>query len=237
MKGTWEKLIHMFLDVFLPQRCLKCDASGEAFCAYCQKASYKTGGQCLICGFRNGTGKFCPPCRKLSTSDVDRVLWAGRYDGALKDAVWELKYKNRKALAKPLASMLFQKFCEIFPDFKSEEFVAIPIPLHKNKLRQRGFNQAELLAREFSHLSNIQLLTNQLLKIKETPAQVEVASKEDRIKNLEEAFLVNIPIPAVTIILIDDVATTGATLIHAAHALRKAGAKKIIGLVVAHGSG
>ena len=140
--------------------------------------------------------------------------------------------------------MLFQKFSEILPNFRNEEFLAIPIPLHKNKLRQRGFNQAELLAREFSKLSKVQLLTNALIKIKETPAQAEVSNKEARIKNLDGAFLVNPksfnyltaqPLNHLTIILIDDVSTTSATLIHAAKALQAAGAKKIIGLIVAHG--
>ncbi len=90
-----EKLIHTtrliskrVLELLLPQKCLKCGARGEVFCVKCQNTSYKSGGQCIICGFRNGTGKFCAPCRKLSASDVDRVLWAGKYDGALKDAVW-----------------------------------------------------------------------------------------------------------------------------------------------------
>ena len=78
-----------------------------------------------------------------------------------------------------------------------------------------------------------------LIKIKETPAQVEVKDKEKRIKNLEGAFSVTENVLSFTkyktIILIDDVATTGATLIHAARALEKSGAQKIIGLVVAHG--
>ncbi|HEY4475694.1 MAG TPA: ComF family protein [Candidatus Paceibacterota bacterium] len=253
MNRALEKLIHTtrliskhVLGLLLPQKCLKCGAPGKAFCSDCQRASYKAGGQCLICGFRNGTGGFCPPCRKSSSASLEKVLWAGRYDGALKGAVWELKYKNRKTLAEPLARMLFQKFSEIFPDFKNGEFLAIPIPLHKSKLRQRGFNQAGLLAKEFSRLSNIRLLTNSLLKIKETPAQVEAKNKEERIKNLEGAFVVNLPLHnpllikegemgVTTIILIDDIATTGATLIHAANALKLAGAQKIIGLVVAHG--
>ena len=251
MKTVWGKFIHTTrliskhtLGLILPQKCLKCGEADEVFCLNCQNASYKAGGQCLICGFRNGMGKFCPPCRKSSGGGLESVLWAGRYDGALKDAVWELKYKKRKTLAEPLARMLFQKFSEILPNFRNEEFLAIPIPLHKNKLRQRGFNQAELLAREFSKLSKVQLLTNALIKIKETPAQVEVSNKEARIKNLDGAFLVNPksfnyltaqPLNHLTIILIDDVSTTSATLIHAAKALQAAGAKKIIGLIVAHG--
>ena len=137
--------------------------------------------------------------------------------------------------------MLLRKFSEIFPDFESGNFIIISIPLHKNKLRRRGFNQAELLAREFSKLSNIQLLTNSLLKKKQTPAQVDVQNRETRLKNLEGAFSASADLLAAqsvgrkAVILIDDVSTTGATLIHASRALTQAGAKQIIGLVVAHG--
>lgn len=254
MNLSRERIIHttrlicgQVLDLFFPQKCASCAKPGEPLCAACQRVLFKPGGQCLICGFRNGTGKICSPCTWKSGFQVEaelpqnlkQVLWAGRYDGALKDAVWELKYKRRKTLAGPLAEMLFQKFSEIFPDFRNEEFFVIPIPLHKNKLRQRGFNQAELLAREFSRLSKIQLLANLLLKVKETSAQVDVQNREARIKNLEGAFSATenalIFTKYKTIILIDDISTTGATLLHASRALASAGAQKIIGLVVAHG--
>jgi len=121
--------------------------------------------------------------------------------------------------------------------------VIIPIPLHFKKEYERGFNQAKLLAQEFGKLAGIPCLTNILIKTKETPAQVAVENKELRIKNLENAFQINpkasqsdLKLLAFgTIILIDDVATTGATLSHAASALEKIGIKKIIGLVLAHG--
>ena len=131
-----------------------------------------------------------------------------------------------------------------FSQQNASSFAIIPIPLHFKKQYERGFNQAELLSKEFSRLSNIPLLANTLLKIKETPAQVETPNKELRIKNLEKAFQINPKISksdlmlltSGALILIDDVATTGSTLFHAASALRIAGAKKIIGLVVAHGA-
>ena len=236
------------LDLFFLQKCTGCAKPGEVLCAACRSALFKPGGQCLICGFRNNNGKICPKCLTWKSGfqvktgfPFKRALWTGRYDGALKDAVWDLKYKNRKTLAEPLAWMLFQKFSEMFPDFKNTSFVVIPIPLHKNKLRRRGFNQAELLAREFSRLSHISLLTNSLLKIKETPAQVDAPDRETRLKNLEGAFaadskkLTAYGLQHKAIILIDDVSTTGATLIHASAALQHAGAQKIIGLVIAHG--
>jgi len=122
---------------------------------------------------------------------------------------------------------------------KSEtSFAVIPIPLHFKKEYERGFNQAELLAREFCKITSIPLLTSVLKKTKETQEQVKVENKELRLTNLENAFSVSLSNPVAkwpTIILIDDVSTTGATLTHAGNALKEAGAKNIIGLVVAHG--
>src|SRR3989338_1128582 len=236
MKTDWKNNIHMFsaliLNLILPRSCAGCGKSNEAFCENCQGISYKYGAHCLICGFRNNDGKICYEhlLGKLN------VLWAGRYDGALREAVRQLKYRKRKELAEPLGNLLYKKFKEIYPEIKSKNCAVIPIPLHFKKEHERGFNQAELLAREFSKLSKVQFLTNMLIKIKETPAQVEVKDKEKRIKNLEGAFSVNPKLSASnlqlltsnTLILIDDVSTTGATLIHAAKALQKSGAEKII---------
>ncbi|OGF61941.1 hypothetical protein A2926_00475 [Candidatus Giovannonibacteria bacterium RIFCSPLOWO2_01_FULL_44_40] len=260
MNLAWKKLIHTFLNLILPRSCAGCGAKNEIFCGNCQLASYKRGAQCLFCGFRNQTGAVCQSCKNVKHSMFDKtavkhVLWVGRYDGALKEAIWQFKYKKRKELAAPLAEMLWNKFLEInIMNVENatlkDNHAIIPIPLHFKKEYERGFNQAELLAREFCKLSNIQCLTNVLIKTRETKAQVAVDNKELRIKNLEGAFCINPKISqsnlslltSHALILIDDVATTGATLIHASETLakvglpcRQAGAKKIIGLVVAHG--
>ncbi|OGF82464.1 hypothetical protein A2924_01250 [Candidatus Giovannonibacteria bacterium RIFCSPLOWO2_01_FULL_44_16] len=128
---------------------------------------------------------------------------------------------------------------DFFPgDFEDGGFAVIPIPLHFKKQYERGFNQAELLAREFCKITGLPLLTDVLQKTKETQEQVKVENKELRLTNMEDAFEVSLGNPIakrLNIILIDDVSTTGATLTHAANALKNAGAKNIIGLVVAHG--
>ncbi len=243
MQNPLRNIIHivkqMGLDILLPSSCAGCGRQKEAFCASCREASYKYGAGCLYCGLRNQTGLLCPKCRRIK--NLSNVLWAGRYFGPLKEAIGQLKYKRRTELAAPLGGMLYKKFLEIHPDYKKERFIIIPLPLSYEKEKARGFNQAELLAKEFSGISRISLLTHSLLKIKETPAQVEVKEKDKRIKNLEGAFLADpkklmaYGVQHKAVILIDDVATTGATLEHASGALAQAGAQKIIGLVVAHG--
>ncbi len=133
--------------------------------------------------------------------------------------------------------MIARKFGKFYQT--NDNFAVIPIPLHFKKEHERGFNQALLLAQEFSKQTKIPIETNILQKVRETKTQVETENKESRTNNLEDAFRadakVSENIKNKTIILIDDVSTTGATLVHAADALTKAGAKNIIGLVVAHG--
>ena len=258
------------LDFLIPRRCAGCGKSNEAFCPVCRKASLQKSAGCLLCGFRNNTGEFCSDCRRKYAPPLKSVIWAGRYDGELKKALWELKYGKRRELARPLAEMLAEKFamfCEnsrqasILEDLAQRDgasrairqqadmrvlqnaalvgnFITIPIPLHFKRQYERGFNQAELLAKEFSKITGIAMRNDILKKIKETPAQVEVQNKELRLKNLGDAFQISLSNPIAkwpTIILIDDVSTTGATLMHAADALKKSGAKNITGLVVAHG--
>lgn len=241
MKTGWKNNIHTFsvrlLNLILPRSCAGCRKSNESLCENCQALSYKYGAHCLICGFRNNDGKICHEHLMGRLS----VFWAGRYDGALREAVKQLKYRKRKELVEPLANLLYKKFKEIYSNHNKENFLIVPVPLHFKKEHEREFNQAEFLARNFSKISGIEIKNNILEKIKETPAQVEVKDKEKRIKNLEGAFsadakkLMAYGVERKAIILIDDVATTGATLMHASRALKKAGIEKIIGLVVAHG--
>lgn len=216
------------LDFFIPRACAGCGIAGEAFCTACMAESLQKSFGCLLCGFRN-KGEFCAECRRKRKPALNSAIWAGRYDGKLKQAIWELKYGKRREMARPLAELLVRKANAL-----REPSLVIPIPLHFKRRHERGFNQAELLAREFSKITGIPARTDILEKIKETPAQVEVQDKELRLQNLEGAFRVNGNI-GTQIILIDDVATSGATLMHAARALKDAGAKKITGLVVAHG--
>ena len=236
MQGNkWVKII---LEILAPRTCAGCGKSEETFCSLCAKTAYKFGASCIFCNQRNGTGRICPKEGRLT----ERMFWAGEYKDALKNAIWELKYKKRKELAKPLAKLIFKKFIEFYPKYKPENFTIIPIPMHEKKENERGYNQAKLLADEFGKISGIAVL-NLLQKNKETLAQIETKTKEERMKNLESAFEVNKkidPSPAwvnETIILIDDVATTGATFLHAASALKKEGFDKIICLALAHGYG
>ena len=119
----------------------------------------------------------------------------------------------------------------------ADDWLIIPVPLSKNRLKERGYNQAELIAEYFSEKIKIQICAGALMKTKDTPAQVSVKNRKERLKNLDGAFAVKNPelVEGKNIILIDDVSTTGATLREAKKTLKLAGAKKVLALVVARG--
>lgn len=234
------KIANFIMDAVAPRQCAGCHKIKEILCLSCLNSSFKIGVSCVFCNFRNNTGQICKECRKKYEPEFEQVFWAGEYTNALKSAIWELKFGKRKELIGPLAELLYKKFAEFYGKSKTENFIVIPIPMHPKKKHKRGFNQAELIAKEFAKLSGIDIAANLLIKTKETQTQVETKTKEERIKNLEGAFSVYDPNRVWgnrTIILIDDVATTGATFIHASRTLKKAGAQKIICLAIAHGYG
>lgn len=159
---------------------------------------------------------------------------ATNYDQqAVRQTIWRLKYRNRTGLAKPLADILIKYAAKL--DLDWGRFIVIPVPLSQARLRNRGYNQSELIARIFSESFQIELNKTALVRTKNTPPQMEIRDWEARKKNIIGAFGVAKPelIKGKNIILIDDVFTSGATMNEAAHQLKDSGAKQIIGLVVA----
>ncbi|MEK7107963.1 MAG: hypothetical protein AAB704_02340 [Patescibacteria group bacterium] len=165
-------------------------------------------------------------------------------DQLVRTAIWELKYRGNQTVAALLAEVLFDELSaelserEIFENFTRP--LLIPIPLSKKRRRQRGFNQCEILLTELAKLDTskiFEIKNNLLIKIKDTPSQTKIDSRASRLKNLRGAFAVNESAVAVAgrnIIVIDDVATTGATLSETRKVLRRAGAKKVLGFALAH---
>jgi ComF family protein len=234
-----HKLQNIASLVFFPQLCVGCKKANASLCKHCEQEYFYKHTQCLFCDIRNYDSSICNECKRSSHTKISHILWAACYDGAIRNAITQLKYRNRKAFAPPLASMIFKKFNQL-SQINAGEYICIPIPLSQKREKERGFNQAQLIAKHFSLLSGIPLLEGVMTKIRETEPQAKIPDRKTRLIHLENAFYADTkklaPHIDKTIILIDDVATTGATLIHASHALENAGAKHIIGLVVAHGN-
>lgn len=112
--------------------------------------------------------------------------------------------------------------------------ILIPVPLHERRIHERGYNQSELLAKDISHLSGMPLGMNYISRVYNTEPQVRTSSAEQRKKNVENAFgRVSARVEGLNIIIIDDVCTSGATLSSCSGALKKAGARQVVGLTLA----
>ena len=179
---------------------------------------------------------------KRADFDVEIVLFNYR-DPIIKKLIWSLKYKGSMKTAKLFAEVLSEYLLEELSDLNIfsgfENPILIPIPLSKNRLRERGFNQVGRVAKEMVEVeknSNYKLETNILKRIKDTPSQTKMTSKEDRIKSIKGAF--EIPssglVHGKNIILLDDVVTTGSTLGEAKKVLLENGARKVICVALAH---
>ncbi len=206
--------------------------------------------KCLGCGAENPPeGALCGKCfkgiRRPSLPKKGDVFSAADYgDEVAKKAIWALKYRKVRSLAEPLAELIFRRVIKgpLLKASRGGTWIIVPVPLSKKRLRERGFNQSELIAEHLSDKINadggkmsVRAAAGVLRKIKDTPSQVSIKDKEERLKNLAGSFGVKNPdlIKDKNIIVIDDVTTTGATLKEARAALKESGAKRVIAIAAA----
>jgi len=148
----------------------------------------------------------------------------------MRDAIHQLKYRNLRALAVPLAELLQDYF--VTNPVPAE--VLIPVPLHPKRLRERGYNQSYLLARELGKLINLPIVNDCLIRQRHAPPQARTATVEERRNNIAGAFTCRDQrLRDKPVLLVDDVSTSGATLDACAAALKAAGAALVWGLVMA----
>ncbi len=188
---------------------------------------------CPICFTRFAGAKLCNHAKKSNLSELG---FAANYENELiKNIIWNLKYRFVRDLSETLALILYKYLLSV--KIKNlASYCIIPVPLHKSRLKWRGFNQSELIAEKLSEKLNIPLISDTLVRLKKTDDQTKL-DKEKRGLNLQNAFQIKNPdlISGKNIFLLDDVYTSGATIEEAAKTLKQTGAKKIIGLVVAKG--
>jgi competence protein ComFC len=190
---------------------------------------------CPLCGrFFDGVGEshLCGSClAKAPSFSLHRS--AGRYRGHLKDAVLLLKYKKFRPLGSVLGGMAFEALKKDEILWKDIDLI-IPVPLHKRRQRERGFNQAEAVAREIGKRSGIAVARKILRKTRNAPPQTSL-ERDDRANNVRDAFAVvgKEAIAGKVILLVDDVYTTGATLGACARILHQEGAVEVRAITVA----
>lgn len=232
--------VQRLLDAIYPPRCVVCRRAGSVVCADCLKSMHSPAAPtCSHCGATipdddRPAPRLCAECaagRRLAHFDGVRV--AAEYAGAARTALLALKFGGQRRVAERLATLLTVPF---WCDIKIADIV-IPMPLHASRQRERGYNQAEALARAFASQQGLRLRSDLLERTRATEAQTRL-SREERRRNVAGAFALTSPAAATAIsgkhiLLVDDVTTTGSTLDAAAEPLRAAGAASIWGLALA----
>ena len=189
--------------------------------------------QCLACG---SEGKFiCPSCLEQIPLNSEPSAATNYENLLIKKAIHHYKYNFVQELSVPLGNLMAKKLIAA-----PKNCILVPVPLHKKRLRWRGFNQSELLAQEISKQLNIPVASDILIRTKNTQPQAKIENPAQRKANLQNAFALrhwgqSLPrgLSPITIILVDDIATTGATLQECAKALAPLKPKSIQALVLA----
>jgi ComF family protein len=206
------------------------------------------GGLCSICGERlespfafaaqpvESSEALCGLCRRLEPPYIKATAY-GSYESGLRELIHLLKYNQVRPAANVLGRMLAEAIEDLQPLFAGSEVLVVPVPLHSSKLRQRGFNQSELIARAALKLkpsARFQLSAGSLERRRETKSQIGL-SRHQRRENMRGAFAVAKPdeVNGREILVVDDVFTTGTTVSECARVLRRAGASKVYVATVA----
>jgi ComF family protein len=216
-------------DFLLPPRCGGCARVGSWLCGGCRaRIRYLQEPLCRRCGAEVETPRESCGCRTRLRS-LSRLRSAVAYEGPIELAIQRFKYRGWRRLAEPLALLLVER---LTVEGLAAAWV-VPVPLHRDRLRVRGFNQSELLARQVTKRMALEPSPGRLVRTRATPPQVG-HDRRWRQNNVQGAFYwQGAGLGGRSILLIDDVATTGATLEACAAALKAGGSGPVIGAAVA----
>jgi len=211
------------LDLLFPPRCVGCREMGALLCAKCLDAfELIEPPLCPHCGRPRSNGRLCPVCQH-DPLQIDGIRSVAYSDGTLREAIHGFKYSNLRDLAVPLGRLM-SDYWEKTP-LPAE--IIVPVPLHPDRLRERGYNQATLLAKELGKSIGLPISENSLVRVRATRPQVELSAQE-RKENVRDAFRCsNAELEGKRVLLVDDVCTTGSTLQACSIASRQAGALSV----------
>ncbi len=221
------------LDLLFPPRCVACGRLGAWLCAECQgEIEIIPPSACRFCALPlpapgSGDADTCPRCRTREQV-LDGLAAYAFHNGPLRRAVHELKYNGLRSLARPLGRLMADRWPQLRP--AGQPFDAIvPVPLHRRRERERGYNQAALLARELGRHLQLPVVEHVLIRSRATARQTDLDAAQRR-ANVQGAFACrNAGLSGQAILLIDDVCTTGSTLEAAGSALKAAGVAAVWG--------
>ncbi len=226
------------INLLFPVTCMFCRqpllSTEEAgfLCTSCrQREPFFEEAGCPLCAARPGHS-FCCARGEGNPFSFSGTVALGWYRHDLKECLHRLKYGGRSNLAKPLGQLLGRRVAE---EGWQDLAAIVPIPLHPQRLKERGYNQSRLLARPVA-VSLALPLTDLLVRSKNTAPQTKM-NRSERLCNLQGAFHLKMPFPSPlagkTLLLVDDIFTTGSTLEAASALLMSEGAGKVVNAVVA----
>ncbi len=224
------------LDFIFPKRCVGCGTLGQYICNLCRRSMRPVllnEAICPVCERPAIDGATHPRCR--TRYGLDGLISFFHYDVATKKAIKALKYRHVSDLASEFVSLIpSAHLTHIRATLSGQGVGIIPIPLHVIRLRQRGYNQAEVLGEFISQALHVSMYTDILYRTRQTTSQVETKSRKERLRNMNDVFGVRAgDIKGKSMILFDDVFTTGATTRAAANALKRSGVKRVWAVTMA----
>lgn len=216
------------LDLVFPPVCGGCGRPGSRWCSECrQRVNVIRGPFCNVCGKPQGGFETCPSCRKERPSFTALRSWTV-FENPIQEALHRLKYRRDMGLGDALA----EQMTEFARQLGWPVDLILPIPLGRKRLKERGYNQVGLIARPLALALGLEYAPHLLTRRRETRSQVGL-SKQERRENVRDAFSAGRQVNGRTVLVMDDVATTGSTLSSAAEALFSSGAKNVYALTVA----
>jgi competence protein ComFC len=222
-------LLWTLVDWLYPPFCGGCETPGSRWCQNCQSQTHLLiDNLCPRCGDYQEKSEICPSCLTDPPPFDGLRSWAS-YQGALRKAILRLKFHRDIALAESLAEGLIQ----FFPTLDWQVDMVIAVPVSKTRYKERGYNQAAMLAYPLALACHIPYASQAIHKVLDSPTQVGLSAQE-RLQNVKEAFTARKKsVHGKSILIVDDIRTTGSTLRSCAQALRTAGATRVYALTLA----
>lgn len=231
-RTRYSTLISSFLTFIIPKFCVSCGEWGEFLCYPCSKNIFPVYEQtCFVCNSPSDFGFTHPFCKKNNSLDGVQILYT--YNKITRSLIHAVKYKNIRHATMDLLKSKPNIYVSFTFLKKNEDSAFIPIPLSQKRLLTRGYNQAEDISNYFRDIFSLPVLSDVLIRIKETKAQSTLKSATLRKENMKNAFYVTSQsqLPDICI-LVDDITTSGSTLMEAGKILKENGVKKVYAITL-----
>lgn len=233
-------ILNQLTDWLFPKRCPVCQdiimPKGHLICPGCfLKLSYVNRSACKKCGkeLSDNTNEYCMDCKNHKRS-FEYGMALINYDDIASRSMVQMKYKHKKEYLEFYGYAIAKRYKARLLNIKADCFV--PVPIHASRKRKRGYNQAQILAEHISLYTGIPVYTDILIRNKKTVPQKKLSPKE-RLANLEQAFQAGeIPEFVKSVILVDDIYTTGSTIEACTRVLKKCGVRYVYFVTICIGS-